>query len=150
MASASASPKTDTSRGPWLAVAKRPPTRRPMIPLEKLQLVDEAPPKVRTLQGSRYDALFAEHLKTGKPIKAPSDHTPGVAAMLRHWLQRKRITGYAVRSASYANLDDKTGRVWLIKVKEGAAAAATPTRATTRAAAPAKPATPRKPKGGAA
>lgn len=116
---------TTLSKSPWPTIppkgdAPPPPPKKRATPkayaalqVEKMSLCDDPIRHNRLPTGSKYDALFAEALKTGKAIKTPGGEATPLSNVARGWLKRHNHDGITLRSVN--NYGDGFGRVWFIK-----------------------------------
>ena len=76
--------------------------------------IDDTPPPRDPKTGIR-DEIF-DRLKFGQCLKVPPEEVTSVAAALRRWARRNRITDYRIRSAR--DMPDGFGRVWLLRAPD--------------------------------
>ncbi len=110
-----AQPKTQI-RGPFPGFQKPKRKQGPSNPVDiaTLSIVDDELPASRTaFEGYKYDSIF-ERLKPGQAVKCATEDVSRISGALRHYLERKNISGHMVRSVR-AYEGSNTGRVWLLK-----------------------------------
>lgn len=80
----------------------------------KFEISNDTLPEGRTVQGHKYEDLFAS-MKPGQCIKCPSEDVGRVGNGMRSFIKREGLENVSVRSAKAypGDKSDQRGRVWL-------------------------------------